>query len=203
MVSPARAREEVARVVRVHAVTQRWAIKILGVKRSTIRYSAPSGRVRLRTTTDRGGDRHVHPGEHASLRIPAHHHRAGEDRLAGEHQACRPNHAPRGLLRPPKQRPRPAPGLSNNSISKLPAPARERRVDLLRASMAVCSRRTLNSARTYLLTGSKADVTPFAGPADVTPFARPPTMRCWWIVQEELGSVVIHDQIKPIKGGYC
>ena len=45
MVSPARAREEVARVVRVHAVTQRWAIKILGVKRSTIRYSAPSGRV--------------------------------------------------------------------------------------------------------------------------------------------------------------
>ena len=69
--------------------------------------------------------------------------------------------------------------------------------------MAVCSRRTLNSARTYLLTGSKADVTPFAGPADVTPFPRPPTMRCWWIVQEELGSVVIHDQIKPIKGGYC
>jgi putative transposase len=43
MVSPARAREEVARVVRVHAVTQRWAIKALGVKRSTIRYPAPPG----------------------------------------------------------------------------------------------------------------------------------------------------------------
>jgi hypothetical protein len=41
MVSPARAREEVARVVRVHAVTQRWAIKTLGVKRSTIRYQGP------------------------------------------------------------------------------------------------------------------------------------------------------------------
>ena len=157
--------------MRVHAVTQRWAIKILGVKCSTIRYSAPSGRVdyeqRLTAAVIamciRENMRH-----YGYRRITTELVKTGWQ-VNTKHVARIMR--PEGLLRPPKQRPRPAPGLSNNSISKLPAPARERRVDLLRASMAVCSRRTLNSARTYLLTGSKADVTPFAGPADVTPFA--------------------------------
>ena len=41
MVSPARAREEVARLVRSFPVSERWAVKTLGVSRSVIRYAKP------------------------------------------------------------------------------------------------------------------------------------------------------------------
>lgn len=120
MVSPARAREEVARVVRVHAVTQRWAITTLGVKRSTIRYQAPPGHAdheatltaALITLCSRQNMRH-----YGYRRITT------ELRKAGWQVSTK--HVQRimkaeGLLRPPKQRPRPAPGLSDNSITKLP-----------------------------------------------------------------------------------
>ena len=121
MVSPARAREEVARVVRVHAVTQRWAIKTLGVKRSTIRYPAPPGHLdyeqRLTAaviaTCVRENMRH-----YGYRRITTELVKAG--------WSVNTKHVQRimkaeGLRRPPKHRPRPAPGLSDNSITKLPA----------------------------------------------------------------------------------
>ena len=125
MVSPARAREEVARVVRVHAVTQRWAIKTLGVKRSTIRYPAPPGHLDYEqqliaaviALCIRENMRH-----YGYRRITTELVKAG--------WSVNTKHVQRimkaeGLLRPPKQRPRPAPGLSDNSIWQAACPARE------------------------------------------------------------------------------
>ncbi len=121
MVSPARAREEVARVVRVHAVTQRWAIKTLGVKRSTIRYETPPG----------------HADHEAALSAAViamcvrqnmrnYGYRRVTTELVKAGWSVNTKHVQRimkaeGLLRPPKQRPRRALGLSDNSITKLPS----------------------------------------------------------------------------------
>jgi putative transposase len=120
MVSPARAREEVARVVRVHAVTERWAIKTLGVKRSTIRYQAPPGHAdheaalaaAVIALCSRQNMRH-----YGYRRITTELVKAGWQVSTKHVQRIM---KAEGLLRPPKQRPRPAPGLSDNSITKLP-----------------------------------------------------------------------------------
>jgi putative transposase len=120
MVSPARAREEVARVVRVHAVSERWAIKTLGVKRSTIRYETPfhhadyEARLTAAVIATCGRTNMRHYG-----------YRRIRTELVKAGWSVSIKHVQRimkteGLLRPPKQRPRPAPGLSGNSITKLP-----------------------------------------------------------------------------------
>jgi len=53
-------------------------------------------------------------------RIPAHHHRAGQGRLVSEHQTRPANHESRGAAAAAETPPRPAPGLSDNSITKPP-----------------------------------------------------------------------------------
>ena len=120
MVSPARAREVVARVVRVHAVSERWAITTLGVKRSTIRYETPpshadyEARLAAAVIDLCGRARMRHYGYR---RITIELHKAGWS-VSTKHVA-RIMRA-EGLLRPPRNRPRPAPGLSDNSITRLP-----------------------------------------------------------------------------------
>ena len=119
--SPARAREEVARVVRVHAVTERWAIRALGVKRSTIRYPARPGHLEY--------ERRLIAAVIATCVKPNMRHygyRRITTELVKAGWQVNTKHVQRimkaeGLLRPPRQRRRRAPGLSDNSISKLPA----------------------------------------------------------------------------------
>lgn len=121
MVSPARAREEVARLVRSFPVSERWAVKTLGVSRSVIRYAKPPEHIEQEsalTAAIIAECTREHQTHYGVRRIT--------DAVKDAGWVVNGKHVARimrteGLLGPPKQRVHPAPGLSANSITRLPA----------------------------------------------------------------------------------
>jgi len=119
MVSPAKKRAVVAQVMRDHGVSQRWAIKTLGVSRSVVRYQPSQQRVDAdvaltAAVREMCGRRRMR--RYGYRRITTALRNAG---WAVNEKRVRRIMKAEGLLRPRKKRPPRAKGLSSNSITLL------------------------------------------------------------------------------------